>query len=241
MSDMQELEFAKLDINDNGMEYLRWVTDIEIALTAHGITATIQGLNPDHLAKLSTAKKAQALSLMRRHMDTSLPWEYMSIKDPRELRVALEAHFGNIQDTILPDLKEKWNDLRFLDFKTVAEYNSEALCLKSMLQLCGETVTERDLIEKTLSSFPIAASVLSQLYLLEYNFQRITQFHQLINLMLVAEKHDNVFVNSYNSRPVGTKKVYTKGERKEQNPRAKGNLKGRFGPYNRPTNKRKSQ
>ncbi|KAL6137393.1 hypothetical protein ACLB2K_062685 [Fragaria x ananassa] len=124
MSDMQELEFAKLDINDNGMEYLRWVTDIEIALTAHGITATIQGLNPDHLAKLSTAKKAQALSLMRRHMDTSLPWEYMSIKDPRELRVALEAHFGNIQDTILPDLKKKWNDLRFLDFKTVAEYNS---------------------------------------------------------------------------------------------------------------------
>ena len=44
----------------------------------------------------------------------------MQVKDPYELWTALHGRFGNIQDTLLPDLKVKWNDIRFLDFKTVA-------------------------------------------------------------------------------------------------------------------------
>ncbi|MDD0213406.1 hypothetical protein PSY81_23715, partial [Shigella flexneri] len=80
----------------------------------------------------------------------------MAIKDARELWVALEERFGNIKDTLLPDLKVQWGNLRFADFKSVAEYNSEVLRLKTMLGFCGQPVTEQELIEKTLSTFPVS-------------------------------------------------------------------------------------
>lgn len=57
-------------------------------------------------------------------MVPSLIWEYMQVKDPLELWTTLEGRFRNIQNTLLSDLKVKWNDIRLLDFKTVVEYNS---------------------------------------------------------------------------------------------------------------------
>jgi hypothetical protein len=161
----------------------------------------------------------------------------MQVKDPYELWTALHGRFGNIQDTLLPDLKVKWNDIRFLDFKTVAEFNSEMLRLRAMLQFCKVTLTEADLIEKTLSTFPASALILSKQYRMEYNAKRITTFNQLINLLQVAEKHDTIMMNN-NSRPVGTKKVpeanYGKSAKSGRNPNAKGNANGRSGPYTRP-------
>ncbi|XP_061988325.1 uncharacterized protein LOC133706772 [Rosa rugosa] len=244
-ANMQKLDFAKLD--SNGVGYQLWVSDVEDHLTANGILATIRPPDSNLLVQPTPTKNAEALILIRRHIDNLLRKEYTSIKNPRTLWVALEERFGNIQD-ILPDLKVKWNDLRFSNFKTVSEYNSEALCIKSMLKFCGEELTDKDLIEKTLSTFPVSALLVSKQYWLEYNAKRITRFHQLMNAMLVAEKHDNILVKNYNSRPVGTKSVHeanyggaSKGGYKKQNLKAKENQFGRVSPYNRPTNEENRQ
>ncbi|XP_050374620.1 uncharacterized protein LOC126792190 [Argentina anserina] len=228
-----QVEFAKLrsdafeyhpsKVDSNGLEYHRWMSDIELYLTALGILATIREYNETLEVQPTTAEKARALVLMRRHMDASLLWDYMSIENPRELWLSLEARFGKIKDALLFDLKAKWSDLRFLDFKTVAEYNSVALCIRSMLHCFGVELTEGDLIEKTLSTFPNAAIVLSMQYRFAYDSQLITQFQQLMNFMLRAEKH-NLLVTNHNTRPVGTQKVHdanyssvSKRKRKQRN------------------------
>ncbi|PRQ47744.1 putative transcription factor interactor and regulator CCHC(Zn) family [Rosa chinensis] len=237
MSNEPRLDFPMLD--STGSDYHSWVTDVENHLTSKGILPIIQAPNPDLLFNRTSTKHAQAVILMRRHMDKALRLEYMSIKDARELWVALEERFGNVQDSLLPDLKVQWNNLLFADFKSVAEYNSEALRLQSMLRFCGQPVTEQELIEKTLSTFPVSAIVVSKQYRTEVNAGRITRFHQLINIISVAEKHDNILVRNYNSRPIGTKSVHEanynapKRGRKERNSRNKGH-EGRMGPYNRP-------
>lgn len=231
-----KLDFGKLD--PQGIEYHRWVTDVENALTAKAIITTIQPLNEDLINQPTSTMKAQAVIIMRRHLDPALQWQYMNVKDPRASWLALEDRFGNVADTLLPDLKEKWNNIRFQDFKTVADFNSEMLKLRSMLQYCEQNVTEADMLEKTLSTFPVPTRILAHQYRNEVRTGNITSFNQLIRIMSVAEKHDSILVSN-SSRPIGTKKIpeanYTstsKGKRKEWNPIGKGRLEGRLGPQN---------
>ncbi|KAL6213346.1 hypothetical protein ACLB2K_012793 [Fragaria x ananassa] len=154
-------------------------------------------------------------------MVSSLRWEYIQLKTPLELWNALEGRFGNIQNTLLPELSVKWNDIRLLEYKSVPEFNLEMLRLRAMLQFCGKEISEADMIEKTLSTFPASAMILSNQYRLEFDKKRITTFNQLINLLHTAEKHNKVLLNN-NVRPAGTKKVpetnYGKAAKGGRNP-----------------------
>nr|XP_028953879.1 uncharacterized protein LOC114822896 [Malus domestica] len=47
------------------------------------------------------------------------------------------------------------------DFKSVAEYNSALFRITSQMKLCGGTITEKDLLDKTFSTFH-ASNVLLQ-------------------------------------------------------------------------------
>ncbi|XP_040367250.1 uncharacterized protein LOC121050596 [Rosa chinensis] len=170
MSNEPRLDFQMLD--STGSEYYSWVTDVENHLTSKGILPIIQAPDPGLVFQRTPTKHAQAIILMRRHMDKALRLEYMSMKDARELWVALEERFGNIQDTLLPDLKVQWNNIRFSDFKSVAEYNSEALRLKAMLKFCGKPLTEDELLEKTLSTIPVSAIVISKCGSIEHWFKQ---------------------------------------------------------------------
>ncbi|XP_024185911.1 uncharacterized protein LOC112190672 [Rosa chinensis] len=241
MSNAPRLDFQMLD--STGSEYYSWVTDVENHLTSRGILPIIQAPNPGLVFQRTPTKHAQAIILMRRHMDKALRLEYMSMRDARDLWVALEERFGNIQDTLLPDLKVQWNNIRFSDFKSVAEYNSEALRLKAMLKFCGKPLTEDELLEKTLSTIPVSAIVISKQFRTEVNAGRITRFNELINILSVSEKYDNILVKNYNSRPIGTKSVREanynapKKGRKQQYPNNKGQER-RTGPYNHPNKER---
>lgn len=75
-----------------------------------------------------------------------------------------------------------------------------------MLQFCKVTITEADLIEKTLSTFSASALMLSEQYRMKYNVKQITKFNQLINLMQVTEKYDSIMMNN-NFRLAKTKRV----------------------------------
>ncbi|KAK9933339.1 hypothetical protein M0R45_020539 [Rubus argutus] len=162
------------------------------------------------------AKNAKAIILMIRHMDESLQSEYLNEEDPRKLWVALEERFGNVRESLLPDLEVKWLNLRFCDYSSVLDFNSEALRIKSLME------------------FLVAKN-----YRIEVLNRRITRFHELISALSVAEKHEKILVKNYNARPVGTKAVpethYSgapKGGRRERNPKPRDNS-GRPGPYNR--------
>ena len=50
---------------------------------------------------------------------------------------------------ILPKAHYDWMHLRLQDFKTVSEYNYAMFRITSQLTLCGERITNEDMLEKT--------------------------------------------------------------------------------------------
>ncbi|XP_062017977.1 uncharacterized protein LOC133734357 [Rosa rugosa] len=231
MADPTRSEFDILD--SEGLEYHRWVSDVETAFVAKDYTATITDSKDD---ELSNKVKANALMFLRRHIDPSLCWEYLQLKTPKELWDALKGRFGNIHDTLLPELIVQWNEIRLLDYKRVNDFNKDMLRLKARLNFCGKELTEDDMIQKTLSTFPTSAIILANQYRLEYDNKRITTFNKLIKLLQVVERHNEVLLNN-NARPVGTKKIPEANYGKVKggkNPNAKG--VGRADPYPRGNN-----
>ncbi|MDD0148445.1 hypothetical protein PSY31_22360, partial [Shigella flexneri] len=90
MADPTRPEFDILD--SEGLEYHRWVSDMETAFVAKDYTATITDPKDD---ELSNKVKADALMFLRRHIDPSLRWEYLQLKTPKELWDALKGRFGH--------------------------------------------------------------------------------------------------------------------------------------------------
>jgi len=62
---------------------------------------------------------------------------------------------------ILPKAKPEWLNLWFLDYKIVGEY-SVMFGITSRMILCGENVSNYDMIEKTLSTFHPGIVILQQ-------------------------------------------------------------------------------
>ncbi|KAL6584983.1 hypothetical protein OROMI_004272 [Orobanche minor] len=62
------------------------------------------------------------------------------------------------------------------------------------------------MIQKTIFTFPTSALILANQYRLEYDNKPIITFNKLINLLQVAERHNEVLVSN-NARPVETMKV----------------------------------
>ena len=85
-------------------------------LKADGILSTIQEPNQDVLTPQQAAafeanratreaNEAKAIILMTRHMNDAFQSEYLNEKDPGKLWVELEHRFGNVRDSLLPDLE----------------------------------------------------------------------------------------------------------------------------------------
>ncbi|XP_062023426.1 uncharacterized protein LOC133739662 [Rosa rugosa] len=201
MADPTRPEFDILD--SEGLEYHRWVSDMETAFVAKDYTATITDPKDD---ELSNKVKADALIFLRRHIDPSLRWEYLQLKTPKALWDALKGRFGNIHDTLLPGLAVQWNGIRFLDYKKVNDFNKDMLRLKARLNFCGREITEDDMISKTLTTFPNSAFILANQYQLDYDNKRITTFNKLISILQVAERQNKILLNN-NARPTRTKKI----------------------------------
>ncbi|XP_026429919.1 uncharacterized protein LOC113326394 [Papaver somniferum] len=74
------------------------------------------------------------------------------------------------------------------------------------MDFCAKKLTDEEMIQKTLSTFPTSSMILANQYCLEVDNKRITTFSRLINLLQVVERHNGILVNN-NSRAVGKKKV----------------------------------
>ncbi|XP_070043852.1 uncharacterized protein [Nicotiana tomentosiformis] len=224
MSNLSKLEFVALDIT--GKNYLSWVLDAKIHLDAKGLGNTIIQEN-----EASNQDKAKAMIFLRHHLHKGLKTEYLTVKDPLELWINLKDRYDHLKLTVLPKARYEWIHLRLQDFKTVSEYNSAIFKVSSLLKLCGDTITDEDLLEKIFSTFHASNVVLQQ----QYRKNSFKKYSELITCLLVAEQNNTLLMKNYEARPTGSAPfpevnvvaAYDKSERKQNNYRGRGHSRGR--------------
>ena len=98
---------------------------------------------------------------------------------------------------ILPKARYEWSQLRLHEFKSVSDYNYMMHRIVSTLRLCGDTVTEDEMLERTLSTFHAANMVLQQ----QYRKHGFTTYSELLYSLLLAEENNQLHMN-HQSRPI---------------------------------------
>ncbi|XP_059654758.1 uncharacterized protein LOC132301534 [Cornus florida] len=154
MSNLTKLEFVALDIS--GKNYLSWILDAQIHLDAMGLGNTIEKDND-----ASLQDKAKVMIFLRCHISEELKNEYLTENDSLSLWKNLKERYDHQKTVIFPKARTDWQELQLQDFKTVVEYNSALFKISSTLKLCGDTVTDELLLEKTYTTFH-ASNVLVQ-------------------------------------------------------------------------------
>ena len=188
MSNLTKLEFNALDVT--GKNYLTWILDAEIHLSAMGLGDTIKEGN-----KTSEQDKAKAMIFLRHHLDEGLKTEYLTIKDPSTLWKDLKERYDHQKTVILPKARYDWLHLRLQDYKSMSEYNSAMFKITSQLKLCGENITE-----KTYSTFHANNMLLQQ----QYRERGFTKYSELISVLLLAEQNNELLLKNHQVRPTGS-------------------------------------
>ncbi|XP_019163584.1 PREDICTED: uncharacterized protein LOC109159927 [Ipomoea nil] len=116
---------------------------------------------------------------------------------------SLKERFDQPTSLVHPQAQHDWLNLRFQDCKYVTEYNFALHKIVSQLKLCKQTITNEDLIEKTLSTFHPNDLVFQQ----QYKNTKYTMHSELITDLLVAEKHRQLLMHNHNARPTGVAPV----------------------------------
>ena len=81
------------------------------------------------------------------------------------------------------------------------KYNSTLFKISSQLKLCGESITDEDMLEKTFTTFHASNVLLQQ----QYRECRFTKYSELIACLLMAEKNNELLLQSHQSRPTRSK------------------------------------
>jgi hypothetical protein len=200
-SRLQALMFPPLSVD--GTNFLEWINDAKTVLSAENLARTLitpvasTSAPPNPADNIPEVCKWQALLLLRRHLDQALRLQYLEVDDPADLWAQLHARFHHQQTLFLPQARTDWINLRVLDFPDFVTFNSELHRIVAQLRLCGETVTDAELIEKTLSTFPPATAILSQ----QYRNMKFKKHSTLMAQLLLAEKHQQLLLKNAEARP----------------------------------------
>ena len=181
-----------LDIT--GKNYLSWILDAEIHLAAKGLEDSIKEGN-----KTSSQDKARAMIFLRHHLHEGLKVQYLTVKDPLVLWKGLKERYDHQKTIILPKARYDWMHLCLQDFKSVSEYNSAMFRITSTLTLCGERITDEEMLEKTFSTFHAFNMLLQQ----QYREKRFKKYSELISCLLVAEQNNELLLKNHEARPTG--------------------------------------
>ncbi|CAN6696923.1 unnamed protein product [Malus baccata var. baccata] len=193
MTNLAKLDFVALDIT--GKNYLTWVMDAKIHLEAANLGETIKKDN-----NASSQDRTKAMIFIRCHLDEGLKSEYLTVEDPLTLWKALKNRYNHQKTVILPRAHYEWTHLKIQDFKTVVEYNFAMFIITSQLKLCGETITEEDMLEKTFNTFHASNMLLQQ----QYRERDFTRNNQLISVFFVAEQNNELLMKNHQSRLTGS-------------------------------------
>ncbi|XP_048434702.1 uncharacterized protein LOC125474767 [Pyrus x bretschneideri] len=165
--------------------------DAKIHLEAGNLGETIKEDN-----SASSQDQANAIIFLRRHLDEGLNIKYLIVNTKK----ALKDRCNHQKTVILPRARYEWAHLRIQDFKTVAKHNSAMFRITSQFKLCGEMITEEDILEKTFSTFHASNVLLQQ----QYRERSFTEYNQLIFVLLVAEQHNELLMKNHQSQPTGS-------------------------------------
>ena len=174
---MTKLEFAALKLSGNN--YLPWIVDMKIHLSAMELRETIVEGN-----SASAQDKAKAIMIIRHYIQEEIKNEYLTIEDPLQLWNNLKERYDHQRAMVLPKAQYDWLHLRFQDFKSVSDYNTAMFKIVSRLKLYGEVISEEAMIEKTLSTFHASHLLLQEMYRLK-DFKKHCE---LMTYLLVAEQ-----------------------------------------------------
>ncbi|XP_048603703.1 uncharacterized protein LOC125581768 [Brassica napus] len=137
---------------------------------------------------------------MRHHLIEGLKDQYMTIENPLDLWNALKHRYDHQKMVLLPKARHDWMHLRFMDFKSVDEYNSALFKIVSILRLCGEEVSDVMMLEKTYTTFNQSNSVLQQ----QYRTKGFATYTDLISCLLLAEANNELLMKNSGARPAWT-------------------------------------
>ncbi|XP_013594612.1 PREDICTED: uncharacterized protein LOC106302699 [Brassica oleracea var. oleracea] len=221
MSKINNLEYASLNLS--GDNYLQWELDTKILLRSRNLGDTItEGTEP------SDKDNYKALVVICNHLAEGLKDQYLTIENPLELWTELKTRFNHQKTVILPKALYDWRNLRIQDYKSVEEYNSALFKIVSKLKLCGETITDADMLEKTFSTFHTSNVVLQQ----QYREKGFSTYAALISCLLLAEQNNELLMMNSELRPPGAKalpEAHAAVEPKDETPREsyRGRMRGR--------------
>ncbi|XP_070665851.1 ribulose bisphosphate carboxylase/oxygenase activase, chloroplastic-like isoform X3 [Malus domestica] len=109
MLNLNKLDFTALEVY--GRNYLKWVQDVKLHLTAKGIRATIE--EPIDNKPVDEVEKTTAMILIRRHIHDALQTKYFVEEDPRIFWLAITDRFDHQKDIYFPETRHCWQHLRF--------------------------------------------------------------------------------------------------------------------------------
>ncbi|KAM2434045.1 hypothetical protein PS1_024187 [Malus domestica] len=99
MPNLNKLDFTALEVYERN--YLKWVQDVKLYLTAKGIRATIEAPTDDK--HVDEAQKATEMIFIRRHNYDALQTEYLAEEDPctiwRPISITRKTYTCLKQDT----------------------------------------------------------------------------------------------------------------------------------------------
>ena len=134
------------------------------------------------------------------HLHEHLKMEYLIVKDLAFLWRKLKEHYKHQKTVILPQTRYEWMQLRLQDYKSVIEYNSIFYKITSCLLLCGEKITDSDMLEKTFTTFHKDNLILMQ----QYRERKFEKYYDLLSCQLVVEQKSELILKNHNFHPIGS-------------------------------------
>ncbi|XP_074323144.1 uncharacterized protein LOC141660082 [Apium graveolens] len=106
--------------------------------------------------------------------------------------------------------------------------------ITSQLKLCGENISDNDMLEKTYSTFHANNMLLQQ----QYHERGFTKYSELISVLLLAEQNNELLMKNHQARPTGSTpfpeaNVMTSNEFGRNNQFGRGRGRGRGREFRR--------
>ena len=78
---------------------------------------------------------------------------------------------------------------------SVSDYNSALFKSSSQLKLCGENVSDKDMLEKTYTTFHVSTMLMQQ----QYKEHCFTKYSELFACLLVVEQNNELLLKNHQS------------------------------------------